>query len=228
MTILRILLAECDTAALGSQHAILASRDDIAVIETVTDGASAVEATKHHHPDVIVVATDLPIMNGFDVTHTITQPNPSVSTPVLLIASDTGDEALIRAIRAGARGFLRKHVTSHSLLTAVYALAGGGGYLGPLVTRQLLTFVSSRIPDQERTTNLRDVLSERELTVLTLVARGHSNVAIAQALTVAESTVKSHVSSILTKLGVTNRLEASLHAYRSGLVLQNQPAPPKG
>jgi len=195
---------------------ILEARDDIDVVGEAADGAEAVELALRLDPDVILMDVRMPRLDGVEATRRLTTAG-SRARVVILTTFDL-DEYVHEAIRAGASGFLLKDVQPTQLVDAVRVIAGGDALLAPTVTRRLLDRFAQSVPDREQPASLQS-LTPRELEILRLVAGGLSNAEIAQALVVSEATVKTHVSSILRKLQLRDRVQAVVAAYDAGLVV---------
>jgi DNA-binding NarL/FixJ family response regulator len=179
-------------------------QDDIEVVGEAADGAAALEAAVALTPDVVLVDLVMPVMDGIEAIRGLRAEVPSARAIVL--SSFIDDEKLLPAVRAGAAGYLLKDVQPQALVEAIRTVHGGGALLHPRVASRLL---------EELTT---DPLTPREREVLGLIGRGMANKVIARELSLSEKTVKAHVSSILAKLGVTDRTQAALYAVRAGLV----------
>ncbi len=207
-----------DQALVRSGFAVmLGLQDDIEVVAEAGDGAAAVEVARIHRPDVILMDIRMPGMDGLAATKAIVD---SADWPVrvLILTTFDPDEYVYRALRAGASGFVLKDISPEDLVAAVRTVADGGALLAPSVTRRLITrFAAPPSLDPSMVARL-DRLTSREREVLGAVAAGSSNIEIADDLFVSAATVKSHVSSILTKLGLNNRAQAVAFAYESGLV----------
>jgi DNA-binding NarL/FixJ family response regulator len=201
---------------------ILESEDDIEVCCEAADGADAVALFGKHSPDVVLMDIRMPGVDGLTATAEVIAAHPEARVVILTTFDD--DEYLYGALRAGASGFLLKSADGDTLVNAVRVVAGGEALLAPEVTRRVIEqFVRSPLPeDADAPTGpspeaIGD-LSDRELEVLQLMARGLSNQEIAKELFVSSTTVKTHVSHILTKLGVRDRVQAVVEAYDSGIV----------
>jgi DNA-binding NarL/FixJ family response regulator len=192
-------------------------QDDIEVVAEAGDGAAAVEVARAHRPDVILMDIRMPEMDGLAATKAIVE-SADWPVKVLILTTFDPDEYVYKALRAGASGFVLKDISPEDLVAAVRTIADGGALLAPSVTRRLIsTFAAPPTLDTDMVARL-DRLTEREREVLVAIAAGSSNIEIAETLFVGAATIKSHVSSILTKLGLSNRAQAVAFAYESGLV----------
>ncbi|TMD94419.1 MAG: response regulator transcription factor [Chloroflexi bacterium] len=192
---------------------ILEAQPDLRVVAEAADGVEAVELARRHRPDVILMDIRMPRMDGVEATRRL------AGHRVLILTTFNLDEYVVEALRAGASGFLLKDAPPEELVRAVRVVAAGEALLSPAVTRTLLDRVVQRLPAAgARAPALLDELTERELEVLRLVARGLSNGEIAAHLVVGETTVKTHVSHLLDKLGLRDRVQAVVLAYELGLV----------
>jgi DNA-binding NarL/FixJ family response regulator len=192
-------------------------QDDIEVVAEAGDGAAAVEVARAHRPDVILMDIRMPEMDGLAATKAIVE-SADWPVKVLILTTFDPDEYVYKALRAGASGFVLKDISPEDLVAAVRTIADGGALLAPSVTRRLIsTFAAPPTLDTDMVARL-DRLTEREREVLVAIAAGSSNIEIAEILFVGAATIKSHVSSILTKLGLSNRAQAVAFAYESGLV----------
>ena len=194
---------------------ILASQADIEVVGTAEDGAQAVTLTADRAPDVVLMDVRMPGMDGLEAARRILA-DPTVHARVVVLTTFDLDEYVYEALAAGASGFLLKETRPEVLADAVRTVAGGEALLAPSVLRRLVDQYTSRAtpPDAERLS----VLTERELEVLKLIGRGLSNSEISQTLWIAESTVKTHITRIFTKLDLHDRAQAVVLAYETGLV----------
>jgi DNA-binding NarL/FixJ family response regulator len=193
--------------------ALLADAGEITVVGEAGDGAEAVEQARRLRPAVVLMDVKLPGMDGVAATRAILAEQPEVG--VVILTGLAVEEEILAAIEAGALGFLAKTSRREELLEAIRRAAHGEAWLPPRLTHQLLTHLKPR--------PVAEPLTEREREVLGRLARGWSNRRIADDLRVAEITVRTHVSHVLGKLGVANRVEAALHALRAGLVSLESP-----
>ncbi len=214
---IRVAIVDDQALVRGGFAAMLGLQDDIDVVAEGGDGTAAIEIARTHRPDVILMDIRMPGMDGLAATKAIVD---SADWPVRVVILTTfdPDEYVYEALRAGASGFVLKDISPEDLVAAVRTVADGGALLAPSVTRRLISrFATPPSLDQSVVARL-DRLTDREREVLVAVAAGSSNLEIADDLFVGFATVKSHVSSILTKLGLNNRAQAVAFAYESGLV----------
>jgi DNA-binding NarL/FixJ family response regulator len=186
---------------------------DIKVVGTAEDGAAAVEIVEKEKPDLVLMDLKMPVMNGVDATRRIKTKYPEIKVLVLTTYDD--DEWLFDAIRAGASGYLLKDTPRHELVEAVKGTAAGKTYVDPSIAGRVLEQVSSR--QSHTATQITSKLTEREIEILSLIAKGLSNADISARLFLSEGTVRNHVSAILTKLGVSDRTQAAVIAIQHGL-----------
>ena len=214
-----ISVAIVDDQALvrGGFAVILGLQDDIEVVAEAGDGAAAIEIARTHRPDVILMDIRMPGMDGIAATKAIID-SANWSVKVLILTTFDPDEYVYKALQAGASGFVLKDISPEDLVAAVRTVADGGALLAPSVTRRLISRFAAPPSLDSSVVSRLDRLTSREREVLISVATGSSNSEIAEDLFVGAATVKSHVSSILTKLGLNNRAQAVAFAYESGLV----------
>ncbi len=198
---------------------ILEDEADIEIVGEAADGRLAVDLAERLRPDVVVMDIRMPLMDGIEATRRIVRDGRAPDTRVLVLTTFDADENVVEALRAGASGFLLKDVTPTDFVAAIRIVAAGDALLAPGITRRLLDRYADRLPpvDAGRSAELRD-LTDRELEVLRLIARGLSNREIAGQLVLAEPTVKTHVSHVLDKLDLRDRAQAVVLAYEAGLV----------
>lgn len=218
----RVLIVDDQPLMRQGFRLILGAQDGIEIVGEAGDGAEAVRAVAETKPDVVLMDIRMPGVDGIEATRQIT------TARVLVLTTFGHDEYVIAALRAGASGFILKDATPEELTHAVRVVAAGESLLAPAVTTTLLARVlpnlGSAAPrgDLDRAERLSE-LTEREVEVLRLIATGRSNAEIAAMLYVSEATVKTHVSHILSKLGLRDRVQAVVTAYEAGLV-----SPPSG
>ena len=192
-------------------------QDDLTVVGAAADGRAGVELCRETNPDVVLMDVRMPNMDGIEATRIICD-DPAVTTKVLVLTTFDLDEYVYAAMRAGASGFLLKDTPAKDLVEAVRVIARGDALLAPSVTKRLIEEFVKQPEPTERATLPAD-LTEREHEALRLLAQGMSNREIAAAMFVGEATAKTHVSRLLTKLGVRDRVQAVVLAYESGAVV---------
>ena len=218
MTIRVVLVDDQELVRTGFRM-ILDGEDDIDVVGEAGNGREAIGAVGRLHPDVVVMDIRMPEMGGVEATRTIAADDRLSETHVLVLTTFDADEYVVEAIRAGASGFLLKDVTPADFVKAIRVVASGNALLAPSVTARLLgRFARLPIPADERHADALHELTEREREVLILVAQGLSNAEIAEHLTLAEPTVKTHVSHLLLKLDQRDRAQLVALAYETGIV----------
>jgi DNA-binding NarL/FixJ family response regulator len=216
--VIKVLLVDDQAMVREGFGALLSAQPDIIVVGSAADGQEAVGAARRHDPDVVLMDIRMPKLDGLSATRQLLDTPPGVHRPrVLMLTTFDLDEYVFEALRAGASGFLLKDAPSADLVHAVRVVAGGEALLAPSVTRRLIEDYATRRTARTRPAVL-NTLTPRETDVLRLVARGLSNQEIAEELVLAEQTVKTHVSRVLTKLDLRDRAQAVVFAYESGLV----------
>jgi DNA-binding NarL/FixJ family response regulator len=209
----RVLLVDDQELVRGGFRMILEARDDLAVVGEAADGAAALSLVDSTEPDVVLMDVRMPVLDGIEATRRIVA-SGSTARVIVLTTYDL-DDAVHAALRAGASGFLLKDARPTDLVDAVRVVARGDALLAPSVTRRLLERFAAASPPP--TADVRD-LTPREAEILTLVAMALNNAEIADRLTLSEATVKTHVSSLLRKLGLRDRVQAVVLAYDLKLV----------
>ena len=212
----RVLIADDQALVRGGFRMILEAKEDMEVVGDAGDGAKAVELVERLQPDVVLMDVRMPDMDGIEATRRIAA-SGSAARIVILTTYDV-DEYVFAALRAGASGFLLKDVRPPELTEAIRVVARGDALLAPGVTRRLLDRFAGVLPDDSARPADLDELTEREVEVLRFVALALSNAEIASRLVLTEATVKTHVSSVLRKLGLRDRVQAVVFAYDVGLV----------
>jgi DNA-binding NarL/FixJ family response regulator len=201
---IRVVIADDHAVVRQGLRTFLDLQDDIEVVAEAGDGAEALAAAEEHAPDVVLIDLVMPNVDGIEAIRGLRERVPAARAIVL--SSFIEDEKLLPAVRAGAAGYLLKDVEPQQLVEAIRTVHAGGALLHPKVASRLLEEMAT------------DPLTPREREVLALIGRGMANKVIARELSLSEKTVKAHVSSILAKLGVTDRTQAALYAVRAGLV----------
>jgi DNA-binding NarL/FixJ family response regulator len=212
---IRVLLADDQTLVRTGFRVILEAEGDIEVVAEADTGHEAIRQAQLAQPDVILMDIRMPELDGLAATEQILR-HPDPPTIVVLTTFDQ-NEYVYRALRAGAAGFLLKDAPSTRLIAAVRAAATGDSLIDPAITRRLVERFAEPKPPQGRPRELAS-LTDRELDVLRLLARGLANAEIAAELVVAETTVKTHVARILAKLGLRDRVQAVVLAYETGFI----------
>ena len=218
MSVTRVVLAEDQPMVRAGFRALLDSRADIDVVGEAATGRQALELTRAHHPDVVVMDIRMPEMDGIEATRHITNNTHLTDTRILILTTFELDEYVFGALDAGASGFLLKGGEPADLVHAIRVLAAGDSLLAPSVTRRLIETFVSRPPPQTTTHEGLDELTSRECEVLRLVAQGLTNAEIADTLQLSPLTAKTHVSRILMKLGARDRVQLVVIAYQTGIV----------
>ncbi|MCW3057647.1 MAG: DNA-binding response regulator [Solirubrobacterales bacterium] len=210
---LRVVIADDQPMMRAGFKAVLEASGDIQVVAEAATGEEAVRAATSYSPDVVLMDIRMPDMDGIEATRRLPRQR------VLILTTFGLDEYIISALRAGASGFLLKDAPTSEVLAAVRAVAAGDAVLSAPITRQLLDQVARRLPAAVSQSPARlESLTEREQQVLRMLASGLSNAEIAQALVISDATVKSHVSRLLGKLGLRDRVQAVIYAYETGLI----------
>jgi DNA-binding NarL/FixJ family response regulator len=214
---IRVLLADDQALVRGGFRSILEGQDDIEVVGEAADGAEAVESALRTAPDVVLMDVRMPRVDGIEATRRL-HADGRIRALVLILTTFDHDEYVYEALRAGAGGFLLKSAPARELAAAVRTIAAGDALLAPEIVRRMIEdYVRRPRPGSAAPPALGE-LTAREREVLELVARGRSNAEIAGELYLSEPTVKTHVSRVLGKLGLRDRVQAVVLAYESGLV----------
>ncbi|MEU6805422.1 response regulator transcription factor [Streptomyces neyagawaensis] len=214
---IRVLLADDHWLVRAGFRSVLEDEDDIDVVGEAPDGHTAVAACRELTPDVVLMDIRMPGMDGLEAARLITGDEALASVRVVILTTFDLDDYVYGALRAGATGFLVKDSEPEQLLHAVRVAAAGDALISPSVTRRLIADFASRARGPRPDPRL-DVLTEREREVMRLVAAGLTNDEIAQRLVLSQSTAKTHVSRIMTKVGARDRSQVVVLAYESGMV----------
>jgi DNA-binding NarL/FixJ family response regulator len=212
---IRVLLADDQALVRGGFRMILGVRPDLEVVGEAGDGAEAIALTAALQPDVVLMDVRMPGVDGLEATRQIIASGSPAR--IIVLTTYDADEYVFAALRAGASGFMLKDVRPADLVDAIRIVARGDALLAPSVTRRIIEQFADRPVKPELGTALES-LTQREREVLVLLARGNSNAELAAELFVTEGTIKTHVSSLLAKLGLRDRVQAVVLAYESGLI----------
>jgi DNA-binding NarL/FixJ family response regulator len=215
----RVVIADDQALVRTGFRAIVSHEPDLDVVGEAGDGYAAVEQARLHRPDVVLMDIRMPGMDGLEATRLLA--TSGSTTRVLILTTFDLDEYVFTALRAGASGFLLKDAPADQLLTAIRVIAAGDALIAPSVTRRLIAEFAHQPAPTDRPEQLES-LTSRERDVLRLLARGMSNAEIAAALFLGDATIKTHVSRILAKLGLRDRVQAVVLAYESGLTRPGQ------
>jgi DNA-binding NarL/FixJ family response regulator len=216
-----VLIADDQRLVRAGFRVILAVEPDIAVVGEAADGIEAIRLTRSLSPDVVLMDIRMPNMDGLTAAKQLIT---SCDSRVLILTTFDADEYVYEALRMGASGFLLKDAPPDQLIGAVRSVAAGNALIDPVITKRLIgRFAHAVRPPTSQPEQLKE-LTTRELDVLRLVARGLTNAEIADELVVEESTVKTHVSRILFKLGLRDRVQAVVIAYETGFVVPDDPS----
>ena len=220
---IRVLLADDQALVRSGFRMILDEREGIEVVGEAENGAQAIELARALRPDVILMDVRMPDIDGVEATRQLV--SGGTDARIVILTTFDLDEYVYAAIRAGASGFLLKDVRPSELVDAIRVVAAGDALLAPSVTRRLLDRFATALPDgeDEPAPPSLESLTDRELEVLKLLARGLSNTELAQQLFLSETTVKTHVSSVFRKLRLRDRAQAVVLAYELGLVRPGTP-----
>ncbi len=214
---IRLLLADDEAMIRAGIRAILASDPGLDVVAEAADGREAVDLAISHHPDVALLDIRMPRLDGLAAAAEIRRAAPGVA--VVMLTTFGEDDYIAKALDVGASGFLLKSGDPRELIAGLHAVADGAAYLSPKVAQRVITqLAGGRMSRGAAARDRIEGLTEREREVLALVGAGLSNAEIARRLHIVEGTVKAYVSTILTRLGVRNRVQAAIVAYEAGLV----------
>jgi len=214
---IKVLVVDDQAMVRAGFRMILEAEPDIEVVGEAEDGTGAISAARSLKPDVILMDIQMPVMDGLEATRELLNSKDEIVPRVLILTTFERDEYIFEALCSGASGFLLKNAPPEDLITAIRIVAEGNALLAPSVTKRLIEEFAHR-PIPSRWKDDIGGLTEREVEVLRLVAKGKSNAEIASDLFVSEATVKTHVSNLFTKLNLRDRVQAVVFAYESGLV----------
>ena len=214
---IRVAVVDDQALVRGGFAMVLGHQDDIEVVAEAGTGIEAIEAARTFRPDVVLMDIRMPEMDGLEATTRIIEES-DWPVRVLILTTFDPDEYVYKALRAGASAFVLKDIPPAELVAAVRTVAGGGALLAPSITRRLIGRFTERLAVDTSVSSRLERLTDREREVMTEIARGSNNAEISEELFISAATVKSHVSSILTKLGLRDRAQAVVFAYESGIV----------
>ncbi len=221
-TPIRVVLADDHQLVRAGFRVILSTEDDLEVVGEAGNGREAVALVTSSKPDVVLMDVQMPGMDGVEATRLITS---TTDCRVIVLTTFDNDDYLFTALRAGASGFLLKNAKAEDLVDAVRLVAAGDALLSPSVTARVIARATRRSSDDSHADVRLDALTDRESEVLVFLGRGASNAEIAVDLFVSETTVKTHVSRILLKLGLRDRTAAVVFAYENGIVTPGSGTP---
>jgi DNA-binding NarL/FixJ family response regulator len=215
MTI-RVVIADDQGMVRAGFRSLLENEPDINIVADAEDGEAAVLAVRAHAPDVVLMDIRMPVLDGLAATRKLVSEGSHAR--ILILTTFDLDEYVFQALRAGASGFLLKDATAEELVSAVRTVAGGESLLDPAVTRRVIdAFAAAKPAPRPATADALAHLTQREVQVLRLLSRGLSNPEIARELVISDATAKTHVSSVLFKLRLRDRVQAVIYAYECGL-----------
>lgn len=213
-TAIRVLIADDHTIVRKGISALLATEPGIEVVGEAGDGREAVAQAERLHPEIVLMDLVMPELDGIEAIKRVTA-NPAPPR-IIVLSSFATNEKIFPALKAGALGYLLKDSSPEELIQAIRQVHGGESWLHPAIARRVLQELSGQEPAPSIPSP--DTLTDREVEVLKLLAQGHSNREITERLVISEATVRTHVSSILSKLHLANRTQAALYALRGGIV----------
>jgi DNA-binding NarL/FixJ family response regulator len=213
---IRVVLADDEPMIRVGVRTILTSAPDIEVVAEASDGREAVEAVRRHRPHIALLDIRMPHRDGLSAAEDLATLTPDVA--VIMLTTFDEDEYVARALALGASGFLLKAADPKELILGVRSVADGAAFLSPRIAQKVIARLGNGFARADKARTRLTHLTTREREVLTLVGRGMSNQEIAKTLNLAEGTVKTHVSAILQRLTLTNRVQAAILAYEAGLV----------
>jgi DNA-binding NarL/FixJ family response regulator len=222
--VIRVLIVDDQAMVRAGFRMIVEAEPDVTVVGEAADGAEALDVAARCRPDVVLMDVRMPRMDGIEAASRLLAARADGGPRVLMLTTFDLDDYVYAALRAGVSGFMLKDAPAEQLVEAIRVVAAGEALLAPSVTRRLIEEVSTRASRDLPAPPGLDQLTDRELEVLKLVARGLSNAEIADALYLGEATVKTHVGRMLTKLSLRDRVQAVVMAYESGVVTPGEQA----
>ena len=214
---IRVLLADDQAMVRAGFRMILEMQDDMEVVGEAADGAETIAAVKKLKPDIVLMDIQMPGMDGLEATRRIIEMHDEVPTKVLILTTFERDDYIFEALRTGACGFLLKNATPEDLVAGIRVVAEGNALLAPSVTRRVIAKFAHKPKPQDYTDEINS-LTSREIDILKSVARGRTNAEIAEELFIGEATVRTHVSNLLGKLNLRDRVQIVAFAYESGII----------
>jgi len=218
MTI-RVAVADDQAIIRSGLRVQISLAPDLEFVGEASNGEQAVAVARQQRPDVLLMDVRMPVLDGIDATRRIAGEEATQAVRVIVLTTFDLDDYVYRALRAGASGFLLKDTSPEQLLAAIRVVADGGALLDPQVTRRLIAEFAARPTTRTPTRRIAELLTAREIEVLGLVGHGLTNTEIAERLVISIFTAKTHVSRILTKLGLRDRSQLVIAAYEYGLVV---------
>jgi len=214
---IKVLIADDQAMVRAGFRMILEMQNDIEVVGEASDGIETIAAVKKLKPDLVLMDIQMPGMDGLEATRRIVEMHDEVPTRVLILTTFERDDYIFEALRTGACGFLLKNATPEDLVAGIRVVAEGNALLAPSVTRRVIAKFAQKPKPRDYTDSLSG-LTSREVDIMKLVARGKTNAEIAQELFIGEATVRTHVSNLLSKLDLRDRVQIVSFAYESGIV----------
>lgn len=214
---IRVLVVDDQALVRDGFALVLDHEDDMAVVGQAGTGAEAVEQARAQRPDVILMDIRMPEMDGLEATRRIVE-EADWPVKVLILTTFDPDEYVYEALRAGASAFVLKDIPRAELVSAIRTVADGGALLAPSITKRLIGSFTKRLAADTTSSNMLERLTDREREVLTAIGQGYNNSEISELLFIGSATVKTHINSVFTKLGLRDRAQAVVFAYESGLV----------
>jgi DNA-binding NarL/FixJ family response regulator len=213
---IRVIIADDQAMVRAGLKMILEAEPDIEVVAEADDGLKAITTTSATDPDIILMDIQMPGLNGLEATKRITDKFHD-DVKVLILTTFERDDYIYEALRSGASGFILKNAPPEDLVTAIRVVADGNALFAPSVTRRIISEFAHH-PSPSLCDEQLKQITEREKEVLLQIARGKNNIEIAQQLFVSEATIKSHISSVLTKLNLRDRVQLAIFCYECGLI----------